>query len=839
MATNITHVSFGEQHFKKTKRMWQWNTGQVFVFDDLDLPDSYTARICNTGEPNTKPWIGDENGLEIPDVYFEDGRDIDVYIYLHPTEDSGQTEYHMHIPIIQQPPPTNIKPTETQQGVIDQTMAALNAGVEKAEGYAKDAEAWAKGTRDGEEVTEEDETYHNNAAYYADLAGSEAGSASGSAGAAADSAEAAGRSARAAAQSESNASGSATAAAQSKEDAERAKDDAQALVDGAVEAVNSAKTEAVNTVNQAGAAQVQAVNQAGATQKAEAKAQADAAARSAAEALQSKNDAAQAKTDAEAAKTAAVGAKDTAVDAAGTATQAKNDAEAASEAVQNLSVSANTYAPGTPASVQKTVDPETGAVNLLFGIPQGMPGEGVNTYHYGARWDKTNHAMVRTGSAAQITTVLTNFAHRGSVNANYANPFDNIYPWSGIKLCNIDIAAYMALQAGDSIRDCVKAWEGDPDFSYTDEAGVWRYCPEFYGTSYEDGGYVYFDITDKPLAGYVHYKERIKGRWQGRTVTLSIDGTDTAVFLPLVGMADKNISQVTLHNRAKAYNGTLDHIWDLDADLLLMIVEYADMNMQSALGAGCDSMYRQSSDKFTADATDSDTVRVAKSAGAAYCIPGAIFDIGTANGGIQIGSFQILSVEEDGTDLVLTLDRAVTVTTANFWSVHGICNVADEEIGSMSGYIGTNGKCNAYYRGVVMWGNLWFYILGAYRETGTQHIWIAHDLEEADAADALNTAVHEDTGLVLPSAGGYVQTLGRLSRSGNLAIPPFCTAVGGSSTNPVGDYFYTNASAGNTVLRVGGSADNGASAGPFYGAWHTPAAYASWSYAARPVLKSP
>ncbi|MBO5570365.1 MAG: hypothetical protein J6A79_15740, partial [Clostridia bacterium] len=137
MATNITHVSFGEQHFKKTKRMWQWNTGQVFVFDDLDLPDSYTARICNTGEPNTKPWIGDENGLEIPDVYFEDGRDIDVYIYLHPTEDSGQTEYHMHIPIIQQPPPTNIKPTEIQQGVIDQTMAALNAGVEKAEAAAE------------------------------------------------------------------------------------------------------------------------------------------------------------------------------------------------------------------------------------------------------------------------------------------------------------------------------------------------------------------------------------------------------------------------------------------------------------------------------------------------------------------------------------------------------------------------------------------------------------------------------------------------------------------------------------------------------------------------------
>lgn len=476
----------------------------------------------------------------------------------------------------------------------------------------------------------------------------------------------------------------------------------------------------------------------------------------------------------------------------------------------------------------KTSDLENDAGFSVFG-----------SHTFGARWNKTTHKMERTGDAAAITTTVTNFAHRGSVNANYNNPFDAIYPWSGRRLCNISLDLYKNRASGSRLTDCVVAWEGDPDFSYEHTNGVWVYTPEFWGRGYDDAGYRYFEVTDKPAGGLVHYPERIKGRWHGRTVTITLDGVETAVFLPVLGMPDKNISQATLHTRAKAYGGTLDNIFTVDADTLLCVVEFCDMNIQSALGAGCDSMYRQSSDKFTADAADSTTVRVAKSAGAAFCIPGAIFDIGTANGGNQVGSFQIISVEEDGTDLVLTLDRAVTVTTANFWSVHGICNVADAEIGSKSGYIGTNGKCNAYYRGAVIYGNLWFYVLGAYRETGTQHIWIAANEEDADAADALDTSKHIDTGLVLPTSNNYVKTLGLLERSGLLSCPPFCTEVGGNSTDPVGDYFYTNSTAGNTVLRVGGNASYGAYDGPFCGYWYSAASTSLWAFAARPVLKSP
>ena len=50
-------------------------------------------------------------------------------------------------------------------------------------------------------------------------------------------------------------------------------------------------------------------------------------------------------------------------------------AEAAAESVQNMGVEAETLAPGSPLTVTKEVDPETGAVTLIFGLTQGPKGD--------------------------------------------------------------------------------------------------------------------------------------------------------------------------------------------------------------------------------------------------------------------------------------------------------------------------------------------------------------------------------------------------------------------------------------------------------------------------------
>lgn len=56
------------------------------------------------------------------------------------------------------------------------------------------------------------------------------------------------------------------------------------------------------------------------------------------------------------------------------AAQSAENAAAASQAVQSMSVSADTLPAGSAATVEKTVDPNTGAVNLEFGIPTGATG---------------------------------------------------------------------------------------------------------------------------------------------------------------------------------------------------------------------------------------------------------------------------------------------------------------------------------------------------------------------------------------------------------------------------------------------------------------------------------
>ncbi|MDD3921242.1 MAG: hypothetical protein PHO41_08750, partial [Eubacteriales bacterium] len=470
---------------------------------------------------------------------------------------------------------------------------------------------------------------------------------------------------------------------------------------------------------------------------------------------------------------------------------------------------------------------------------------------YTMRWDKALAQGVRLNGAEGITTDISNFCHRGTKNANLSNPFNNIYPWSSINLCNIDIATYMALSAGASVKDCIVSWRGDADFSYTHANGVWRYRPEFWAKWWDEDSYRFFDVSPTDRVGYVHYPEAIEGRWHGRSVTLTIDGTDKVCLIPSPGMPGKLTPMSTLHTYAKNYGASVEDIYLYDANDILMIVEYATMNTQNAVGNGVSSLYRQSSDTIQEAATGSATVKILK-ANNATVIPGAIFDIGTANGGAQVGSFIVDSIADDPSESTLSIvtllaadgtPASVTVTTAHMWSIHGLINLADEDVGADSGYIGTNGQSNAYYRGQVAFGNLWRYVLGAYRQQNTGHIWIANDRDEADAYDALNPSVHEDTDLVLPQGDegaakeGYIQSLGTANK---LVLPPFCTAVGGSNANPVGDYCWVPAlSAGSTILIAGGRADYGWYCGRFYGNWSYGAGNSYWGCAAVPVLKNP
>jgi len=461
---------------------------------------------------------------------------------------------------------------------------------------------------------------------------------------------------------------------------------------------------------------------------------------------------------------------------------------------------------------------------------------------YIIRWDKVNSGCSRMGDAAAITTTITNFCHRGEVNASYDNPFDQLYPWKYRKLCKVDRAAYAALPAGSPITDAVTMWEGEPGFTLDgtgDFDGV--YTPEFWGRVWQDSTYVYAGVADRPIPGWQHFEATIGGRYFG-----SMDGaskiTSIAGSLPL-----RNTRMDMMHTNVTSQGMTLDDIFTWSADTLLMAVEYATLNSETAIGKGVDGLYRQSAEKVGEEASIGDTLLKLPNAFVSACVVGALIGLGTTDGGEQTGVTRFISSADlDGADPLFDTHKGVTVpaltvnvTVDTFISIHGCYNAPDVAIGSMSGYLGTNGKCNAYYRGRVAHANYHRYVLGAYRQTGTDRIWVANSRAEAAAADALNTGVHRDTGKALPAAGGYIAALGL---DVLLPLAPFCTASGGAggSTNPVGDYCYMPAvGTGNTILIAGGNANNGTNCGRFYGNWNNTASNSNWNISCLPYLKTP
>lgn len=463
---------------------------------------------------------------------------------------------------------------------------------------------------------------------------------------------------------------------------------------------------------------------------------------------------------------------------------------------------------------------------------------------YGAKWTRLTSKCVRTHDAAEITTDISNFCHKGSINSNYNNPFDSIYPWSDIKVVNADLTVYGGLGADDDIKDCITAVYGDPDFTYfgsaTNFVGV--YIPEFWYWSGEDtNGAVTFCISTSPKLGYKHHKEEI------RAISFAVDAGNSKVTSG-AGIPLTNVAVSTIHSRAHTQGFTLTDIDSDDAVICLFIVEYADLNGQSAIGDGCSSAYRQDAADVIANVDNTGDVTVfdvTDSALASALFVGADVDFGSTLGATTYKGI-VTNISASGTTYTITLDRKIAdLANGMDMSIHGIATCEfpyiGQSLGNMSGYLGTNGKANAYYRGMVLWGNRYRYTLGIYRQTNTNHLWICPDGVDPDDYDALDTAHHQDTGVTLPNVEGAWLTVGGNAQR----IPGLCgfMATGtsdGSSTSPVGDQQYVPAiTAGNTILLSGGFANAGWFWGLFCGGWADGAGISYWSCAGSPLLKTP
>lgn len=143
-ARNIVTAYFNGSHTTTTAPLYQWDYGQVLRVSGIDLPAAFQVHFSNTPRSGTTTTsIGQDGQVTIPDAYLIGGLPVYAFIFLHNSEDDGETEYVITIPVNARPRPTDEEPTPEQQSEINQLINALNNGVERSETAADSAEASA------------------------------------------------------------------------------------------------------------------------------------------------------------------------------------------------------------------------------------------------------------------------------------------------------------------------------------------------------------------------------------------------------------------------------------------------------------------------------------------------------------------------------------------------------------------------------------------------------------------------------------------------------------------------------------------------------------------------
>lgn len=134
MENRIVTASFTEGEVScVTLPLFQYNYGQELHIDGLDLPSSFEVHFSNDQYGASTTSIGTDGVVTIPDIYLTNSGDLYAWIYLHDTEDDGETMYQIMIPITARASVTHETPTPVQQSEIEQAMAALNTAVTECE----------------------------------------------------------------------------------------------------------------------------------------------------------------------------------------------------------------------------------------------------------------------------------------------------------------------------------------------------------------------------------------------------------------------------------------------------------------------------------------------------------------------------------------------------------------------------------------------------------------------------------------------------------------------------------------------------------------------------------
>lgn len=378
----------------------------------------------------------------------------------------------------------------------------------------------------------------------------------------------------------------------------------------------------------------------------------------------------------------------------------------------------------------------------------------------------------------------------GAKNLTAGADFDKFSMYGGRKRCNV------------SDGGTINAYYGDEGYTEDGSNGqVMVYQPKFY--------YLVCPLEyDRQETGYGYHL---------RKANYYISETQRAGFKLHPAFYDKNGNEVD-YILMSAYEGC---IYDTSANAYLkndeQVMDASKDKFSSIAGA-------KPATGVSQNLTRPNIEQMAKNRGEGWHSLGIktasmeqllmIVEMGMMNLQTAIGQGIVSLPWTTGTDTTSSY-AGVTGSTASLGNGTGRATKTTTYEGGKATEYTVDGKTSICYRGVEnFWGNIWKFAYGInfYCEVGKP--FLGYVCKDFNYAESKKTDNYENIGFALPSENGYVSAMGYSTKYDWLFLP---SEVKGNSSLPVGDYYYQNNTGdGYRILLLGGSWNNGSSAGGFY-----------------------
>lgn len=437
---------------------------------------------------------------------------------------------------------------------------------------------------------------------------------------------------------------------------------------------------------------------------------------------------------------------------------------------------------------------------------------------------QSSPTLTRTDDAVGLTAQAT------TNGAAVTNDFDTAADWPKMFRCN----GYYS----DTGQFIITSKKGEPGYDAVNQDVFWC-CERFYHKRTETSEAITHQISTKPFPGAAlptvftgkdgeALDYWVTGAYEGALVDNRLVSRSGLIPGDSISM---NTGITYCRNAGDYYH--LQTSDEKETLRLLIMIEFATLNTQTALGEGATGL-RFASDQATV-ATSSGNRFITTNAIADNFVVGQTIAIGTSGQGGNIANNRIITsiTTYDSNNKAINFDgTAVTIAVGNYISSRPWKTGDTDSVVASSGSKGS--KHSTMYRGYENpFGNCWEVVGDMIFHNGSSTYYKCADPDKW-VTNSVLTDDYIPLAYGAPAAEGYCTKLGYDQRFPYTALTE---AVGGSSSTYYCDYFYRNPSTTSPdTLRevlVGGGVGHGVGAGLSCWNLNDAVSYSGWSIAGR------